>query len=178
MISSSIFSTITIFCLRFIFFVKDQNPLFDEMREKWTLFCRGRLHCCWRETSCFFLNNGQRSLHLWIHDSEHRILKRKPKEFLGWIQECVRGFVASIMLTLRTFLNSPPAPSPFTFKRRLWNNERQRLHSHSTIKTNMKPVCQDINTAMSRCNSILDGYLASTAVEGAGGVGLGGQTDG
>lgn len=46
------------------------------------------------------------------------------------------------------------------------------FNSHSTIKTNMIPVCQDISAAMSRCNSILDGYLASTAVEGSGGVGV------
>lgn len=31
----------------------------------------------------FSLNNRQRSLYLWIHDSENRILKRKPKEFFG-----------------------------------------------------------------------------------------------
>lgn len=43
-------------------------------------FPRGRLHSC---CCFFFLNNGQRSQYRWIHDSEHRILKRKLKEILG-----------------------------------------------------------------------------------------------
>lgn len=38
------------------------------------------------------------------------------------------------------------------------------------METNMIPVWQDISTAMSRCNSILDDYLASAGVEGSGGV--------
>lgn len=87
----------------------------------------------------------------------------------------MRGSAASIILTLKTSFSNFPFSSSLspTFKRRLWNNERQRLSSHSTIKTNMIPVCQDISAAMSRCNSILDGYLASTDVEGSGGSGGG-----